>query len=139
MKKIFSILFALLILLSGMHLSFDSHHCGGELSGVKFSTSGEMATCGMESDEDSPIPVSSLIKPDCCKDELTTLTVDSNYSPSSFHGNDIFQKVIAIYAIPISEIIADLGISKNQHPINSPRDVFWDNSPELSAICVFRI
>ena len=122
-----------------MHLSFDSHHCGGELSGVKFSTTGEKATCGMESDDESSIPFGNIVKPECCKDELTTLSVDSNYSPSSFHCNDITPKVIAIYAIPFSEIIADLGISKNQHPISSPKDVFWDNSPGLSSICVFRI
>ncbi len=138
MKKVFSALMAIMILMTGLHLSFDSHFCGGHLSEVKLSMTGEKATCGMESDNAS-LPTGVSLKSVCCKDDMTTLTVDSNYSPSFSHSNDFTQKVIAIYAIPTSETIPDLGISGNSHPIFGPQDVFRRNAVALAAICVFRI
>ena len=139
MKKVFSWLMAILILMTGLHLSFDSHFCGGHLSEVKLSITGEKATCGMESDDDSSLPSVDSFKAVCCKDDMTTLTVDSNYSPSFSHSHDFTQKVIAIDAAPISETISDLGISENSFPIFGPQDVFRRNAVALVAICVFRI
>jgi hypothetical protein len=139
MKKLFSIVMAFVVLMTGLNLSFDSHFCDGKLADVKFSTTGEKATCGMESDDDATLPNVNLFKPICCKDELSKLTVDSNYSPSFNKPLDFSQKVISIYVIPLSEVITDLGISRNFHPNLSPRDVFRDSSVELPAICVFRI
>jgi uncharacterized protein YxeA len=48
MKKIFSILFAVMVVLSGMHISISTHICGGEIAAVKLSVSAVKATCGME-------------------------------------------------------------------------------------------
>ena len=139
MKKVFSILFALIILLSGMHLTVDSHYCGGKLAAVKISTTGEKATCGMEDEADLSLPMGDSFKSICCNDDLTTLTTDSNYSPSHSQGIDFIKKVTAVYAIPLSEAIPEVGISKNSHPILSPRDVFRKTSVSLASICVFRI
>jgi len=46
MKKLLSILFAGMLLLSGMHMSMATHLCGGELAAVKWSFSGEMQVAG---------------------------------------------------------------------------------------------
>ena len=45
MKKLFSILFAAMILLSGMHLSLATHLCGGEISAVKLSFAIDRVFC----------------------------------------------------------------------------------------------
>ena len=47
-EKLLSISFALLILLSGMHFTIDTHYCGGEFAASKASFLGELVSCGME-------------------------------------------------------------------------------------------
>lgn len=83
MRKLLSILFAIVIILSGMNMTVDAHICGGEVAAVKLSFIQEKATCGME--------VMNTIIPDdkkfekkrCCKDEMSLLTIDDNYNPST--------------------------------------------------------
>ena len=53
MKKIVSAFLALLLLISGMHLSVASHYCGGMLAQVKWSFDKELATCGMEGEHNT--------------------------------------------------------------------------------------
>ncbi|NEW84707.1 MAG: hypothetical protein GZ094_20390 [Mariniphaga sp.] len=139
MKKVTSILMAVLVLMTVLHLSFDSHFCGGKLSAVKFSISGEKASCGMENDSESTQPLGKLFKTHCCDDDLVLLNVDSNYSHSNPQTIDFNQKVIAVFAVLLTENVSELAISRNVHPILNPQDVFRKNSVGQSAICVFRI
>ena len=65
MKKLFSILFAAIVLVSGMHLSVATHFCGGEISQVKLSFTHENATCGMCGDKESALE-NGFKNEDCC-------------------------------------------------------------------------
>ncbi|MHB9141190.1 MAG: HYC_CC_PP family protein, partial [Paludibacter sp.] len=78
MKKLFSILFAALILLSGMHLTLATHLCGGEVSAVKLSFIHEKASCGM-CEEQTATANTAVSTEGCCKDEMSFYAVDSNY------------------------------------------------------------
>lgn len=139
MKKTVSILMAALVLMTGLHLSLASHFCGGKLSAVKVSITGAKASCGMEEEADSSFPFGKIIKVHCCDDDMTTLAVDSNYSPSSFQSNDFTQKVITVFAIPLTEVITDFYTSRYFNPNLSPPEFFQTNSVELATICVYRI
>jgi hypothetical protein len=139
MKKAASIFMAILVLLTGLHLSIASHFCGGKLAAVKVSINGMNATCGMEDESESSYPAGEFIKTHCCDNELTTLTVDSNYSPSFTQSIDLTQKVMPVFTIPVAEIITPQGISRYVLPIHSPPDVLLISSVDLATICVFRI
>src|SRR5512138_2236142 len=92
MKKVLSIVFAGLILLTGMHLSIAAHLCGGEVASVKLSFSGQEATCEMEMPKECSVH-NELTASGCCKNKVSYYSVDKNYSPSSFESNTAFKKI----------------------------------------------
>src|ERR1035437_6539440 len=100
MKKLLSISFALLILLSGMHFTIATHYCGGELSASKVSFSGKLASCGMESDVNQC--KSSGIHPlaDCCHNKVSVLAVDHNYAPTFTFFKSFAPNLLQVFEIP---------------------------------------
>lgn len=139
MKMAVSILMATLVLMTGLHLSFDSHFCEGKLAAVNFSLTGQKASCGMEDESDSPLPAGKLFKKHCCDDDLSTLTVDSNYDLSGSKFHDFNQKVIPFFALPLTVINGSFAIYANDSAVLSSEAVFRRNGVDLAAICVFRI
>ena len=138
MKKIFSILFASLILLSGMHLTFASHICCGELAAVKYSFTGEKASCGM-TDIQAPIPINGEIKTDCCKNKVATFATDNNYFPSfslakAFSGE--FSSLVA--CLPDFSIFTPV-LSKTYYSMVGPPVLQSCTSVDQSFICDFII
>jgi hypothetical protein len=138
-RKITSILLAFLLVLTGIHLSVSSHFCSGQLAGVKVSLIGKDASCGMEGKASASFPADKLIKSHCCTNELTTLSVDSNYSPSFTKSLHILQKVTPIYGVHPGEIDKLLTSYKNPCLILSPPGIYQTSAVELEEICVFRI
>jgi hypothetical protein len=138
MKKLFSISFAVLILLSGMNLSMATHICGGKVAAVKWSFSGKEATCGMEIPDQSS-PLHKGISNSCCRNEISFYSVDNNYNPSSFQSNEVIKSLFQIFDIPVNisfvssttenSLLSDFGPPVNQ----------LVNSVSLSKICIFRI
>jgi hypothetical protein len=138
MKNIFSISFAFLILLSGMHLSIATHICGGEVADVKWSFSGEKATCGMENPQQS-CPIHNGIASDCCKDEVVVYSVDNNYNPSSLQIKEITKKLLQVFAIPVNISLHSFALLNSVHTNVSPRDKLLTSAVSLADICIFRI
>jgi len=139
MKKLFSILFAVMILLSGMHLSLATHLCGGEVLVVKLSLAHEKASCGMCTEELTSPNEISISAESCCKDEMSFYAVDSNYSPSSFQVIEPVHHLLQVFDIP-----KVTGIQRN--PTNSslnanvqPPGDYIAAAVSLPGICVFRI
>ena len=58
---------ALLVLLSTVSFTVDSHYCGDTL--VDSSIFGHVETCGMEVQQQSPSSECDISKKDCCSDE----------------------------------------------------------------------
>ena len=71
MKKVFykisSASLALIVLLSTVSFTVDSHYCGDTL--VDSSLFGHVETCGMEVQQQSPSSECDISKKDCCSDE----------------------------------------------------------------------
>jgi len=136
MKKTFSILFVLLILVSGMHLTMATHICGGEVAAVKWSFSHEKAGCGMESTNQS---CSAIITTDCCHDQLDAFTIDSNYSPTSYQLTKINQLLLQVFYVPAN---LEFLFSKYSFPTYTnilPPGTSRTRAVYLADICVFLI
>ena len=138
MKRVFSLLFASLILLSGLHFTVASHICCGELAAVKYSITGEKATCGMETDEDWTSP-NGMIHSDCCKNRVNACTSDGNYfqSPTSVQeitSNDLFSSAV-VPDFLIHETVFSRAFSSSSGP-----PLIKNYTPvDQSLLCVFLI
>ena len=138
MKKLFSILFASLVLFSGLHLTVASHICCGELAAVKYSVTGEKATCGME-DHTSPCPANGEIDTNCCKNRIASCISDSNYFPSSKEVKDLPTATSSLFDSFTKICIPAANISKTYHSMVGPPVFNSYNSVYQSFICVFTI
>ena len=140
MRKILSILFASLILISGLHISIAKHYCSGESSAFeKISVTGELATCGMEDSNNQAVLPGEYVKALCCDNEVSTLVVDSNYSPSF--------SIFKVFPQPVLQVYHNTGIFNLQQVIvlslyNTnvlPPGNYLASAVSLPDICVFRI
>ncbi|HEY6913630.1 MAG TPA: hypothetical protein VI413_03055 [Paludibacter sp.] len=139
MKKVFSILFAALILLSGMHLSFAAHLCGGEVSAVKLSFTHEKAGCGMCALE-LPSPTTKTIESEsCCKDEMSFFAVDNNYNPSTLQINHSANQLLQVFDIPKAIGIQFLHTNSATNTNVQPPGNYIASAVSLPDICVFLI
>ena len=139
MKKLLSISFALLILLSGMHLTIATHHCGGEFAASKVSFSDELASCGMEGLVDECSSPGIHLKKHCCDDKVSALAVDHNFAPSFTNFTTFAQHLLQVYIVPVSfEIHSPTAINLLSTSV-SPPVYFLVHSVSLPKICVFLI
>jgi hypothetical protein len=137
MKKVFSILFALVMLLSGLQFSIDRHYCGGQLAGTKLSVTGKLASCGMETDHNTCSNQLSLDNR-CCEDHLTYYRISSKYYPGyySFSNSVPCKECPALPARNVTLNSSDIHLMASWElpPGNS-----FKSSLSLPEICVFRI
>jgi hypothetical protein len=138
MKKTLSILFATLILVSGMHLSIATHICGGKVAAVKWSFSGQKATCGMENTK-KECPAHNGITSNCCHNKLSVYSVDYTYNPASFQIKEVTKSLLQIFYIPVNIAFDSYIASTSSSTIISPPDNLLASAVSLSKICIFRI
>jgi len=139
MKKLFSILFAAMILLSGMHLSLATHLCAGELAAVKWSLSDEKASCGMEMAKAVSSSDKSIQAENCCKDEMTFYAVDTNYNPSTIQINKPVNQLLQVFYIPTDSGILFDTASQSSNTNIQPPGQYFASAVSLPDICVFLI
>jgi len=139
MKKGASILFALVILLSGTHITIATHYCGGKVAASKVSLSGILASCGMEGTEEScPIP-GNYLATHCCDDQMNTIGIVNNFtSPISLLLENA-RNILQVYYVPDSQSFHSITVSNNFYTSISPPGRFSPNAVSLNDICVFRI
>ena len=138
MKKLLSISFALIILLSGMHFTIATHYCEGEIAAIKVSLSGELASCGMETDKDYLL-AGIHIETDCCKNHGSVFAVDHNYAPSFTEFNIFAQNILQVFIVPASSAIHSLtDINLTSTAVSSPINLLI-HAVSLPKICVFLI
>lgn len=140
MKKLLSISFAFLLLLSGMHFTIATHYCGGKIAASKVSFSGELASCGMEegSDDQCPLP-GKHIGTHCCDNKVSVLAVENNYAPSFSEFKAFSQSVLQIFDIPASYHFQALLVSNLLNTNVHPPGNYLVSAVSLPDICVFRI
>ena len=139
MKRILSILFAALIVLSGMHLSLATHLCGGEIAAVKWSLSEEKASCGMNMPQPSCSAEKTIIPESCCKDEIADFVVDNNYNPSTLQLNAPLFHLLKVFLIPENTGSLAIATSYTRNTNVQPPGSFPANAVSLLDICVFLI
>jgi hypothetical protein len=100
MKKILTPLLAVLLLLSGMHLSVASHYCGGTLAQVKWSFNHALASCGMEGEHNAIQGI--VVEQPCCQDKLTNYTTDGYFQFQSLEIKHFTPHVIACFTAPVN-------------------------------------
>lgn len=83
MKNILTILFAVIIPVSGMQIGLDRHYCGGCLTDVRISLSGKLASCGMD-EEETAWPDFPVVENNCCQDQLTFYSLAGQYFLEQF-------------------------------------------------------
>jgi len=137
MKKFLSISIALLVILSGMHLSVATHSCGREVVAVKWSFSEQKASCGMETDSSS-CPSGNGISANCCHNEVVVYSVDNGNNPTSFHV-DLGKKSLQTVALPASICNYVLPFYASQNKESKPPSKLLPSMVSLTFICVFRI
>ncbi len=139
MKKGLSILFASMILLSGMHLTLATHLCGGELSAVKVSFTHQNASCGMCGEVQTNTDEQSISNESCCKDEMAFYAVDNNYNPSSFKVNKPVQPLTQVLYIHTNVALQLISRNFSTYTNVHPPDNYFVSDVNLPDICVFRI
>ena len=139
MKKGASILFALVILLSGTHLTIATHFCGSNVAASKVSLSGKLVSCGMEGTEGScPLPGNHLAT-HCCDDQVTTIGIVNNFTSPISLLKENAQNILQVYYVHVSQSFHSITVSNNFYTSISPPGRFSTNSVNLNDICVFRI
>ena len=138
MKKLFSILFAAMILLSGMHLSLATHFCGGEIAAVKMSFTAEKAGCGMEMPKQAATE-KSITAESCCKDVLSFYAVDNNYDSSTLQIKEPASHLLQVFYIPESIGFQFFNAGSYVNANVQPPGKFIASAVSLPDICVFRI
>jgi len=138
MKKLLSISLTFLILLSGMHFTVATHFCGGELAASKVSFTGELASCGMETDKDYLLPGIN-IETDCCQNRGSILLVDHNFSPFLTIFKIFSPNLLQVFEIPTCIQIHSLTAVNPIYTDVGPPGNFLANAVSLTKICVFLI
>ena len=137
MKKTFAILFASIILASGIKVSIDHHYCGGKLAATKVSLTGKLASCGMEENEHACSNKPTVDK-NCCEDQITYFEINANYVPEYFKlsppssGKDN-------PASPVYNFTLNYSCTNNCPSWVLPPGYIIISGPSLSEICVLRI
>ncbi|MFY9154445.1 MAG: hypothetical protein WAO52_20670 [Prolixibacteraceae bacterium] len=138
MKRLLSISFALLIVLSGMHFSIATHYCGGEYAATKATFSGQLASCGMEGCDECSIPGVQL-KKYCCDDKVSALAVDHNFAPSFTEFTTFAQHILQVCIIPVSIELHSFTTLNLTSTDVSPPDNYQVHAVSLPKICAFLI
>lgn len=136
MKKLISILFVLMILFSGLHVTIATHICGGELAAVKWSLSGQKAGCAME---DTKLGNNASFESDCCHDQLAAFNVDHDYTPSSFQIPVVSQQLVPMFFLSVFNSIQNLPLQQITYATVQPPGNLLPSDVYLPDICVFRI
>lgn len=139
MRRLFSILSALLILLSGMQLTVSLHFCGGEIAESRVSLLGSIASCGMEGVTDECTQPGGHLESHCCDNRVSVYVVDHNFNPSFSEFKVLSQMALQVFDIPQSLAIDPLAALKRNSISHSPPDLMAVNAVSLPKICVFRI
>lgn len=102
MKKIFAILFSLLILLTNVGITFATHFCGGKAIKTAVSLGTSDISCGMISIDQSceNRPPSDMINAKaCCENTYVQLKIKDNYQTKEVFKSTINFQFIAVFIV----------------------------------------
>jgi hypothetical protein len=139
MRKGISILSALVLILSGLHVTVSTHFCGGREVASVVSFSGVLATCGMEGNEASCPLQGQNVKSLCCEDFVSVYATDNNYTPSVTFQNFPLQTDIQFFATPVGYLKNQYSGLTHKNRSYTPPGVLQSTDVDISRICIFLI
>ncbi|HAH25794.1 MAG TPA: hypothetical protein DCL77_18895 [Prolixibacteraceae bacterium] len=138
MKKLFTLLLASFILLSGMHFSVARHFCGDRIADVKISFSEVKASCGMENNEKT-CTVPGELTSNCCRNDISVLSIDNYFNSTTLQIKEVHQPVSQLFFLPLIQSLYSLTPTFQAYTDVSPPDRLLASAVSLPKICVFRI
>jgi hypothetical protein len=138
MKTVLAISLILLIVFTGTSVKFAAHYCQGSVAATKVSLTGELATCGMES-QSGNTPFQNTFRKHCCDDVTSSYSICNNYFSSSHFIIYPWQKVISVIDIPVDCIGNQVLISLISDEIIRPPGNCYPGGADQPALCVFRL
>jgi len=81
----------------------------------------------------------SITTENCCKDEISFLAVDNNYSPSTLQINHTANQVLQVFDIPQTIGIVSIHTNSATNANVQQPGKFIASAVSLPDICVFRI
>lgn len=103
MKRILSILLAILMLTTNMSITFATHYCGGKAVKSSISFGHDELSCGMaKMDEkacDEGDHGQKITRKGCCENKYTTLSVDDDYSNPGVVSPNLDFKFVAVFVV----------------------------------------
>ena len=139
MRKGLSILFVMVVLLSGAHVTIARHFCGGIVADTKISLTGRLAGCGME-DTSSGCPVDGPgIKTHCCENQVSTIGIISNFIPPAPDVSSYHLKLQNISGVFINLKFPYIQDTYKSYTDSGPPGPYEANDVGLDKICVLQI
>lgn len=138
MKKVSAIFSILVILVAGMHLTLDVHHCSGHIAAMKLSFTGALASCGMEK-EGQLYSAQGISAFDCCQDNLTQLNTDKIFMPANFVVKEVKMQVARVLELPSALVNYLVPPIQEQYANTGPPGNPLYSLVRLPEICIFRI
>lgn len=137
MKKVSSIFFALVVVVSMMHVSIAMHFCRGEIAQVKVSLSRELGSCGMEN-ENNHKSLPAGLSNHCCDNKLSVFTIEDSYSYENYQPKDLRHNQIIPPFILLPESVSLFSFQLSDMSSFRPPGNDFIYSVYLPFICVFR-
>ena len=115
---------ALLVFLSTLSFTIESHYCGDVL--VDTSMFGAVDTCGMETQQKTDSSECSLAKKDCCSNEQLVVDGQDNLKLSFDKLNKEQQKLVATFIYTYINLFAEQQTEKPTFTDYSPPPLVRD-------------
>lgn len=127
------------MLIALLHFSVATHYCMGKVAASKISLSGDLATCGMENDENEPSQTDTHFTSHCCDNVLVFCGINGTYFPSFTFVPESFNNDFQVFNVPANMNTCSIASSDPIDKYTNPPGVSLSNNVDLSAICIFRI
>jgi hypothetical protein len=140
MKNLFSIVFVMLILLAGFHITISEHYCGGEVAASNISLTGNLALCGMEENDETCPVQGNILTDNCCEDYVTLIGITGLFTTSFtvFTTDYINDSPVSSFLLPYDHELYRAS-SVPSHSVLNPPGTRYKRIVSPDDICVFRI
>jgi hypothetical protein len=138
MRKAFSIVLVLVVMLSSVHFTIATHFCGGKVAAVKAGIEGTTASCNMEKNEkDCPSDL-NINSAGCCKNSSHVLSVDNYKASSLLEIQKISLTLLQVFLIPVFNSLPNQPLQSFSFTNDGFHQPLMSLPGRLAFICVFR-
>jgi hypothetical protein len=138
-KKVITILTAVFLVTSGMHVNLSSHYCEGNLIAVRLSVTGEKATCGMEACLPEKNSGQNTYRNNCCEDHVSAFSLGYYENTASLELSISGQNITHLFGTPCFLSMGQEYIHKITDANLGPPGIYCPESLSCPTLCVFRI